>query len=534
MKKTLLLCLICLIASFARAQDTPIFNSSLESVMVYRAGASLNHNVKVNLPAGTSELILGNIANSIDPNSVQINTPADVTILSTTFNRDYLKNITRSAAYLKVEDSLTLAKKDLVTIQNKKVVEQNLLVFLDKNQVVGGANTGTSLAELIKLGDYYKTKQLEIRNAISALELLENKQQQLITKLQKQLNELGQGQSGIKGQLVLQINSKQAISGAVLKFSYLSTNASWVPSYDLRGESVTTPLKIVYKANVLQNTGIDWKKVKLSLSTATPTQSGTAPMLSAWFLRFGDPSAYLRALAYQNSLQRMESRAAAKVAVQTAAPSADQNIATSTENVLNTTFDIDIPYDIAADNKIHSVVMSTFNQPVNYKYYSVPKLENDVYLMAELSGHEKLNLLVGEANVIFENTYVGRTTISPSATTDTLNLSMGKDKKIVVKREKISDESESRSIGSSKKQTFTYEITVRNGKNTEVNLLLKDQFPVSTDKTIEVELLQASGATVNRETGVLTWKLNLAPGTTQKVRLSYSVKYPKDKNIENL
>jgi uncharacterized protein (TIGR02231 family) len=533
MKRTLLLSFCCLLIGVVKSQNLAIFNASLESVTVYRTGASLNHSVKVNLPMGTSEVILGNIANSIDPNSIQISTPVDVTILSTTFNRDYLKNITRSAAYLKVEDSLNIAKRELNVIQNKKTVEENMLIFLDKNQVVGGANAGTNLAELIKLSEYYRNKQLEIRNAIFVIVAQEVKQQLKVSKLQQQLNELGADQSGVKGQLVLQINAKEANAGAVLQFSYLSQNASWVPSYDLRGESIATPLKIAYKANVLQNTGIDWKKVKLSLSTAAPTQSGTAPLLSAWFLRFGDPGAYLRNMAYQNSLQRMESRTA-RVPVASAAPAKDQNLATPTENVLNTTFDIAIPYDIASDNKIHSVVMNTYNQPVNYKYYAVPKLESDVYLMAELSGHDKLNLLVGEANVIFENTYVGKTIISPSATTDTLNLSMGKDKKIVVKREKVVDENAVRSIGGSKKQTFTYEITVRNGKNTPINLLLKDQYPISTDKAIEVELLNSAGAIVNAETGVLTWKLTLAAGAMQKVRISYSVKYPKDQSIENL
>ena len=62
-------------------------------------------------------------------------------------------------------------------------------------------------------------------------------------------------------------------------------------------------------------------------------------------------------------------------------------------------------------------------------------------------------------------------------------------------------------------------------------MLLKDQYPVSQNKEVEVELLESNDAAVNEETGVLTWKLKLAPGEVKKVRLSYSVKYPKDKTL---
>jgi len=536
MKKLLLITILFVCSFWVQAQNQPLFNANLEAATVYRNAVELNHTVKVNLPAGSSELILGNIANNIDQNSIQISTPANVTILSTTFVRDYLKNESKSPAYLKVEDSLEIAKKELNAIENKKAVDENLLVLLDKNQTVGGTG-GLSVAELIKMADYYKTKQLELKNSIYKYAVLQQKQIQKISRLQKQLSELGADQSGTKGQLLIQITSNAAISGASFNLSYLSPSAYWTPFYDLRAENVSTPLKIVYKANVVQFTGLDWKKVKLSLSTGSPTQSGTAPLLSAWFLRFGSINEDYKKQQYQNTIQSVERRAPVReiggigadvVAVR------DQNLASQSTNALNTSFDIDIPYDIASNSKPHSVILNTYNQPVNYKYYSVPKLEADAFLLAEITNYEQLNLLPGEANIIFENTYVGKSYINPNATTDTLNLSMGRDKKIIVKREKVIEQNAVKTIGSSKKQTFTYEIRLRNGKKDPVNLLLKDQYPISTDKAIEVELLSADGAAINTETGVLTWKLTLQPGVTQKIRISYSVKYPKDQNIENL
>ena len=95
----------------------------------------------------------------------------------------------------------------------------------------------------------------------------------------------------------------------------------------------------------------------------------------------------------------------------------------------------------------------------------------------------------------------------------------------------MTDFSSIKFLGSNKKQTFTYEITVRNNKKEPIQMELQDQYPLSTTKDIEVELLQHEGATVNDETGIVTWKVQLAPGEIKKYRLSYSVKYPKDKVI---
>ncbi|MDR6784024.1 uncharacterized protein (TIGR02231 family) [Pedobacter africanus] len=533
--------ILILLASFSTfcgyAQSPRIFNSQLESVTVYSLGAELNHKAKVSLPAGTSEIILANVANTVDESSIQISVPSNVTILSTSFSRDFLKNENKSPAYVKVEDSLQFIKRELNKLETKRIVEENLLVLLDKNQAIGGSNTGVNVAELMKVADYYKNKQLELRNNIFNLKEAEALQQKKIARMQRQLQELSLDKSGTSGQIILQLMASTA-ANADLNISYLTPSAAWIAFYDLRAENTIAPLKIVYKANVTQSTGLDWKKVKLSLSTGNPSQNGTAPLLSAWFLQFGEPEYAYRnkKLMYQNRIQSMampapvvKEEALPLMEKQASAPVVQQN-----ENMLNATFDIEIPYDIASNSKPHSVILKEFSQPAIFKYYSVPKMDGDAFLMAEITNYDKLNLLPGEANIIFENSYVGKSFINPNATTDTLNLSMGRDKKITIKREKIAEQTGVKFIGNSKKQTFTYEIRLRNGKKEAVDLLLKDQYPVSTDKDMEVELLNAGGASVNKETGVLTWKLNLKPGATETIRISYSVKYPKDKNILNL
>ncbi|MFL5747603.1 MAG: DUF4139 domain-containing protein, partial [Niastella sp.] len=201
------------------------------------------------------------------------------------------------------------------------------------------------------------------------------------------------------------------------------------------------------------------------------------------------------------------------------------------DNELNVVFEIDMPYDVPSNGKEQNVSLKDFKVPAHYKYFSVPRLDKDAYLVGEIVDWEALNLLPGEANIIFEGTYIGKTSIDANSVQDTLNLTLGRDKRVVITREKLTDFSSVKFLGTNKKQTFTYEITVRNNKKEAVQMELRDQYPLSTNKDIEVELLQADGAAVNGETGILTWKPQLAPGEIKKYRVSYSVKFPKDRTI---
>jgi uncharacterized protein (TIGR02231 family) len=201
---------------------------------------------------------------------------------------------------------------------------------------------------------------------------------------------------------------------------------------------------------------------------------------------------------------------------------------------LGVTFDISIPYDVNSDNKPHTVAFKEYEVPATYKYYAAPKLSTDAYLLAEVTNWEKFNLQPGNANIIFEGTYTGKSYINPSNITDTLSLSMGKDKKIIITKEKQQDFSSSKFIGTNKKQVFSYLIKIRNTKKESIDLTLKDQYPLSTDSDIEVELLESNGAEVNKETGMLLWQLKVAPNETKTIKLSYSVKAPKNKILTGL
>jgi uncharacterized protein (TIGR02231 family) len=140
----------------------------------------------------------------------------------------------------------------------------------------------------------------------------------------------------------------------------------------------------------------------------------------------------------------------------------------------------------------------------------------------------------GEANIIMDNVYLGKSFIDPNTTADTLNISLGRDKRITVTRLLVKEFSKSKTRGDNKTETFTYEIVVKNNKTKAVDLVVNDQFPVSKVKEVEVVLTDNGQAEVNNETGILKWKVKLEPGESRKFRFSYTITYPKDKRIRNL
>ena len=607
MKKCILT--VCLLVSAIAMAQKPIFTSAkTKAVTVYFSGAEITQSTTVNLPVGTSEIVIKNVADYLNENTVQIGAPKSVTVLSVQFSDNYISEYELDESnplIKKVQDSILYVQKELKKIQIDKNSHQQTIEILDKNKEIRGANSGLNVAELMKLVEYYKSKRIELDNAVGLLVEKETKWKKILEDLNNKLEINTQKEEKIsEGKLILQVMNE--VAGNVnLDISYITNSASWQPFYDLRTENINAAIDLAYKAKVTQTTGIDWKKIKLTLSSGNPNQNNIAPLLQAWFLSYGkdkefedrpnasvlaslqgtapgltiisstgtpgsakfdgyirgassingdtDPLIIINGIPSSNQdFKNLDQNNIKSVSVlkDTAATSiygdkgANGVVLITTKNMndyttieeqeLNVSFDIDIPYDILSNGKAHSVSLKDIKIPATYKYYAAPKVEKEAFLMAELNDYAKYNLLPGEANIVFEGMYVGKTMINPNQTQDTLNLSMGRDKKISIKRERITDKSGTKFLSSYKEQTFTYDIIVRNNKKEEINMLLKDQYPLSTDKEITVELLDKDGAKANEETGILTWEIKMKPNETKKHRISYKVKYPKDKIIGNL
>ena len=202
-----------------------------------------------------------------------------------------------------------------------------------------------------------------------------------------------------------------------------------------------------------------------------------------------------------------------------------------TQTQLGYEFEIRQPYTIPSDGKSVAAEIGRYRLPAVYTYRSTPTIDKDAFLVAETTDWATLNLLEGEANVYFENTFVGKSILSPREAGDTLRFSMGRDRGIRIERTKESDYSARRAVGSNQTQTMGWKLTVRNTRTEPVVLILTDQLPVSRNSSITVTEEELSGGTLDKETGTVTWRLELKPGEQRELKLRYAVKYPKGRSL---
>ena len=199
--------------------------------------------------------------------------------------------------------------------------------------------------------------------------------------------------------------------------------------------------------------------------------------------------------------------------------------------VANLEYEIDIPYTIPSDGQDYSIKMKELSVPVKYIYHAVPKLDEDAFLTAELTEWTKLNLLPGKSNIYYEGTFVGSSNIDTEKASDTLSISLGRDKNIAIKREGNTELFDKRVVGNYIKETIGWKISVRNNKDAKINIVIEDQFPLSYRKSINVDRIDYAGAKLDDKTGILLWDLELNANESKNVQFNYQVRYPKYLNM---
>lgn len=595
-----------------KAENKKTEKAKLKEATVFFQGAELTHSASSILQKGENEIYIEGLSPNIDKNSLKVKTTNGVIVSASEFSLDFLSGSKLESKELnKLQDSISYYQKKLENVETEKTITSNLLTLLQKgtDKNVAGSEKGLGIDELMKTMDYYKIKSTELQNAQVQNAEKKREYDNTIVRLRSQFDQESLKNAKTSGVLKLTLSSPIA-SNCEFVISYYTMAANWAPYYDINIVSTDQPIKILAKSKVKQTTGLDWEKVRLTLSSATPSNGKVAPLFSAWFLDYYRPSlrdvgsGSMRASSFagQNSysydqdvvaesLSQKEfvsadnlsfsggdknnqsplyivdgvpvdaeyvasidpdkikeqtvltdasstsiygSRASNGVVVISLKSSMDDYI-TERTNDLNVVYNIDMPYTIPGNGKEQSIDLQTKETGADYKYYCAPKLDAETYLLAEISNWEQLGLLTGKASITYDGTYVGETFIDARSTQKKLSLTLGTDKRVSVKREKLNDYSSTRFLGSDTKQVFTYKLTVRNSQNKPIKMTLKDQYPKSTQKNIEVELLTKDTTpwTHNIESlGVLTWEEGFKAGETKEYLISYSVKYPKDSNLD--
>jgi uncharacterized protein (TIGR02231 family) len=529
-----ILALICVKATAINVK------SELKEVTIYQQNAKISREAMVSIPAGITEIVMEDLTSSILQNSLQVDIEGKAILLSATSRINYMFDQKESPRIKELKDSLELVDSEIYWLQNQKIVYQGEEKVINENNKLGSEQEGLDVEELKQLVIFYRSRLFEVKKEILKIDKKIQELKLVKSRIQNQLSELNSTRNKPTGEVIINVSSN--ISTKIkLKLSYLTPNAGWSPVYDIRADGTDKPLKLIYKANVYQKTGYDWKDVKLTVSTGNPTVDNNRPILYPWYIDFYVPPT---GLSYKQSQLKSAERSQMmqiNIAQEALAREELGEVAEMPEYIVSETtsqmaaeYKIEVLQDIPSDGKEHLVAMMEYKPDADFTYHTVPKLSDGAFLLAKVPDYGQYNLLPGQANLFFQGMYVGQSTINPVTTADTLLVSLGRDNKISVKRNQLKDFTKKQVIGGNIKETKGFEIFVRNNNVFPVNLEVLDQIPISKNKEIEVQLEDDGGAEYTEDYGRLLWKLNLNSGQTQNLRFVYSVKYPKDKKIRGL
>ncbi len=428
MKYFTLLLLILANETFSQSFKERELKTKIDEVTIYVQGGLVTRTGKLEIPQGKSILHIKSLSPHIDDKSIQVKATGDFTILSVNHKLNYLNTLKKDEKIDSLEKEIESLEFQISTTESRLQILSEKQSLLDENKNLGGETSGASLTQIKQAIDFYdreltsiKTEEIKTRLKIKELNKEKNKIEEEISRV------LGKDQLPTS-EIEIGVDSKNKINGT-FKITYLVANTGWYPKYDVRVASVDQPLEIKYKADIYQNTGIDWENVKLKLSNGNPNQSGVAPELETWYLNYARNTILNRSTygVISNSVRNVSG----KILDETGEPLPGVNIVVK-GSTIGTVTDLEGNYTLTLPNGATHLLVSF----IGYESKELPitssnmsaRLEPDVTQLQEVvvTGYGASDALQGrvagvrirgnssiasEANVITTTTIENQTTV---------------------------------------------------------------------------------------------------------------------------
>lgn len=605
---------------FSQAFKEKELKTEITEVTVFLNGAQIFETGNVTIPGGRSIVRIKNLSPYLDEKSIQVKADGDFTILSVNHKFNYLNELKKDE---KIDSLHTLADVLGLAISRENArltVLKEKQSLLNENKNLGGQTSGATIAQLKQAIEFYEVEISKIKEEeIKTNKNIELKRKEQ-SKIDQQLQELNEMSSLPSSEIEIRVSSDNQVTSKI-SLTYLVGNAGWYPKYDIRVGDIKAPLELTYKAEVFQNTGVDWRNVKLRFSNGDPNQSGVLPELNTWNLNYArntsfENSIYGMAISIRNvrgtviheddgkplpgvsvvvkgttigtvtdangnysltlpnnasalvfsfiglvsqeigitkpdisvrmkndviqltevvvtgyGAERQLKGKGAGVRIRGASSIAKTVPTTVIENQTTVEIEVATPYSIRSNGEKLQVDLKKHKIEALYEYYAIPKLDKDAFLVARIINWDQYNLLEGEANLYFEDAYVGRSILDAKSLQDTLGISLGRDKNIVIGREKSEQFSKRRTIGSNVIETRGFKIIARNKKTQSIKLTIFDQIPLSVVSDIIVSPIELTSGQLDGKTGKVTWELTIDGQQQKDINLQYEVKYPKREKV---
>ena len=548
-----LLGVICLTSLVFAQEDITTYNGKISKVKVYIEQAKLEKTTTFPLKQGNNEIILSGNSPYMQPQSLQFTSLNDFIITDFTPFIQYVQPKQQAEDRLSFEnkrqlkvlrdslDGLNLKNSDsytLVSILNK---EKNVL---ENMKVMSQPQTIDSIPKIKDGLSYYRDKMLEVTKMLQKENTIITKRTKSISEVTNQINLILQGElnnSNPRNEYYIRLNiySEKAIPQCKLSYSYNVTGVSWQPYYDIKFTKPSEPVAFVLKAQLTQQTGEDWNDVTLIFSTEQPNNRRTLGELYPYYLRENQPIAY-KANRGKVSLSD-ESVDAMSVPEDFAPMAASAKMANGTGyskmtvsqlTMLGKEYEVGMKHTILSDGKEKTIALETKTTKSDYKHYSIPKIDKSVYISALLPDWESLELMDATGKIYLEDSYINDTYINSNSTSDTLSLSIGADKRVAIDRKVTKSKPEKVGLLSSLSETIvTITISIKNNNQTNIDLNLVDQIPLSNTENITITAGDIAKAEYDQKTGKLIWNLTFTPLEAKTIIFTYTVRHPKNANL---
>ncbi len=524
-------------------------NSSIGAVTVYQDRAVVTRNAGSDLAAGEHELVLENLPATLQENSLQVSAKStgQATLLDVRV-RDSVRADIANDRVRQIEAQIDTLQARQAALDDEAAVldNQRELVLMMQRGATEPSKDGARIT-LDELKAIQAVSADSLARTLAGLRRVAEQKTALDREIGVLQGQLGQvrGEQGRRGKTItLRVNLARA-GKLDLAVSYAVAGARWTPSYDARLRPADRNVDLGYFGVIRQNTGEDWKNVKLTLSTARPSLGGAAPTLQPWIVDVAAPPPPPHALpapapAVRAEMQAKRAPRAAAMEDAGAPEPALEAVDVATTQIQNAatsaSFQISSPATLLSDNTAQRVAIATAKLPATLQYQATPALREAVFLTAEASNNTDFPFLAGPLNTFLDDAFVASSAMKAVMPGEKLELALGADDGISIKRQLVNRYTESTGFsGSGKRVTYEYKITVKNNKATKEQVTFKDRLPVSRNEKIVVKLLSPSDRDIKREEdGKLAWEWQMEPGKSRETVLKFSVDYPGDIDVAGL
>ncbi|HEX9934365.1 MAG TPA: mucoidy inhibitor MuiA family protein [bacterium] len=538
-------------ASNLPAQRPVSIDSRVISATVFLNRAMVTRQADVQVDAGPVRLVMDRLTPGLQDESVRLSGEgtAEVTILDVKVETEFTAEI-HEKEIRELQSRLDSLLFEIKAVNDGKAVLETQRAFIESIRMEYPKEINQQLP-------FGRASVQEWRNTLSFFDIQLTSIYSRLRNAQMKLNDLAKKQAAMEKE----IQNRRSRQGDALRYkrivataavrkagslsmvaSYIVPDASWYPVYDARVSSSEANMVWTCYGMVRQNTGEDWKDVRLSLSTAQPMRYQTVPELSPWYLDVSRPK--------KERIYKIGETAAAPMGdqdlgVQAAVSqheesetkrSVEYSFADVNTNLLSTVFTVPTKSNIPSGNEPHKITVSMQSLAAAFEYVALPKLAVGVFLRSRSVNKTDAPFLRGEVNVFLDGDFINKTAIESVVPSDTLKLALGTDDAVQVERKFINRFTEGKGVlGGKKRVTDEYEITVTNNRRNEIMVSVTDQLPISQNEKISVRLLQPDEREADMDRAKqIQWRLRLKPGEKRILPFKYQVEFPGDVYVQGL